>query len=220
MKRYKLHVQFVEEILGSLPASETVFRDFHAAKALAAAEKPMNVNGATPARIEEEIALLPDDEMTEEEKGRTVFLRDQDGTPLIADYVLRGFFKEAASAAREWDGSATKKLSAHKNKINRHLFIKPRMIRLNTHGKQEGYCDRPLRAETMRGPRVALASSEVLPAGTTFVCDIIVLAPQIITEEMLREWLDYGELSGLGQWRSGGKGTFTYKLVELDTKPR
>lgn len=27
------------------------------------------------------------------------------------------------------------------------------------------------------------------------------------------EWLDYGKLRGLGQWRNSGKGRFTYELL-------
>lgn len=27
------------------------------------------------------------------------------------------------------------------------------------------------------------------------------------------EWLDYGKLRGLGQWRNSGKGRFTYEIL-------
>jgi hypothetical protein len=32
-------------------------------------------------------------------------------------------------------------------------------------------------------------------------------------EGIIREWLDYGKLRGLGQWRNSGKGRFSW--VEL-----
>ena len=32
-------------------------------------------------------------------------------------------------------------------------------------------------------------------------------------EKVVREWLDYGELRGLGQWRNSGKGIFTYEIL-------
>ena len=75
--------------------------------------------------------------------------------------------------------------------------------------------ERPLRAETAQGPRVALAASDSIPAGATFTCTLTVLAEQLLTEDLLRELLDYGKYMGFGQWRSGGYGRFTYTLEEL-----
>ena len=28
-----------------------------------------------------------------------------------------------------------------------------------------------------------------------------------------REWLDYGALRGIGQWRNSGKGRYTYEIL-------
>ncbi len=36
-------------------------------------------------------------------------------------------------------------------------------------------------------------------------------------ESLVREWLTYGRLRGLGQWRNSGKGRFTFE--ELDRQP-
>lgn len=33
-------------------------------------------------------------------------------------------------------------------------------------------------------------------------------------EAALLEWLDYGILRGLGQWRNSGKGRFSYVVTE------
>lgn len=33
-------------------------------------------------------------------------------------------------------------------------------------------------------------------------------------EKYVREWLDYGVFSGIGQWRNSGKGRFTYEILE------
>ena len=32
-------------------------------------------------------------------------------------------------------------------------------------------------------------------------------------QKLVLEWLDYGKLRGLGQWRNSGKGRFTYELL-------
>lgn len=33
-------------------------------------------------------------------------------------------------------------------------------------------------------------------------------------EKAVREWLDYGILKGIGQWRNSGKGRFVYELYD------
>ena len=73
-------------------------------------------------------------------------------------------------------------------------------------------CQRPLRAQTMQGERVSLASSDEVPAGAVLTCDVECLDES--HEAAVREWLDYGSLRGLGQWRNSGKGRFEWE--ELD----
>jgi hypothetical protein len=33
-------------------------------------------------------------------------------------------------------------------------------------------------------------------------------------EDTVMEWLDFGELNGLGQWRNGSYGRFTYEIID------
>ena len=101
------------------------------------------------------------------------------------------------------------KLKAYKKVIDGLVFVGPRSIKLNPAG-EIGVCQRPLRANTMQGERVALASSEELPAGTTADFEIILLDESL--EAVVREWLDYGALRGIGQWRNSGKGRFSYEV--------
>ena len=125
----------------------------------------------------------------------------------------KGFLKESWQANRQRPGALSIALKAGKSKIDDLLFIQPRHVILRLPpGGVEGVLERPLRAETARGPRVALAASEMLPAGTWCDVRITVLAPQIITEPLLHEWLDYGRWLGMGQWRSGSYGRFKYTL--------
>lgn len=51
-----------------------------------------------------------------------------------------------------------------------------------------------------------------MPAGTTIEFDVLVMNPKDV--ETVREWLDYGQLRGLFQWRNSGKGRFTWEEVE------
>ena len=68
-----------------------------------------------------------------------------------------------------------------------------------------------LRAATAQGERVALASSETLPAGTTCEFEVQMMRDEL--EPLVEEWLAYGELRGFGQWRNSGKGRFTCERV-------
>jgi hypothetical protein len=36
-----------------------------------------------------------------------------------------------------------------------------------------------------------------------------------IDEALLREWFEYGQYSGLGQWRSAGWGRFTAEIAPV-----
>jgi hypothetical protein len=98
--------------------------------------------------------------------------------------------------------------------VGDYVFVTPPQIQLRN-GKNPPeitYNERPLRAQTPMGERVALARSEMLDAGVHFSCGITVLE-DVIGEEVLRELLDYGYYQGLGQWRGGGYGQFTYQLT-------
>lgn len=75
-----------------------------------------------------------------------------------------------------------------------------------------GDCQRPLRASTAQGERVALANSETVPAGSWCDVEITVLKDDLI--KMVKECLAYGKLKGIGQWRNSSKGRFVFELTE------
>jgi hypothetical protein len=58
---------------------------------------------------------------------------------------------------------------------------------------------------------VALANSETVPPGTVLEFEIVTLDTG--AEAVAREWMDYGRLRGLGQWRNSGKGRFEWEEV-------
>jgi hypothetical protein len=82
-------------------------------------------------------------------------------------------------------------------------------------GETLGVLERPLRAQTAQGERVALARSDTAPAGTTMSFDIMVLGKDV-SKKILDEWLTYGQFRGLGQWRSASWGRFEHS-IELVT---
>lgn len=202
--RYKLRLEFIEMLLGTAPLNAEIYTDFVASKAPATNG---NGNGASELDTLEALDI----------KGRTGFHRDEAGNPLLLDYMFRGFCKEACGALRQQRNRKSAALTNYKSKINAHLFVAERYIPLKLpHAATVTNFERPLRAETMRGPRVALASSDSVPIGTWCEFTLEVLAPEIITEPLLTEWLDYGRFVGIGQWRSGSHGRFVYRLRKLD----
>lgn len=197
----KIRITLTEEMLGTACANKEVHEEYIASKSKDAAKS------------KEELESLPATELME--KGTTVFHRDDDGTPIIYDYQLKGFLKEATGIMVDLSDKEIRigktKLSkfTHKRIVDNFVFVYPRKIRL---AALSPVCTRPLRADTMQGERVALASSETVPAGTTFECEIKTLTPQL--DELMGKCLDYGAMKGLGQWRNSGKGRFTWEEVK------
>lgn len=194
MNSMKVRITLLEEILGTLPGDKEVFRKFIATKA------------PDQSKVEEEVASI--EEMYE--KGITVFPRNADKQPCVYDYLIKGFFKNACKAMRDADGSESKKLTAYKTKIDNLIFIEERLIPIQFDG-EIGFCERPLRASTAQGERVALACSESIPAGATLEFTITTLKKEMMNYVI--EWLDYGKYNGLGQWHNSGKGKFTWEDI-------
>jgi hypothetical protein len=199
----KIKITFTEELLGTKAANKDVFATFIASKA------------PDGDRRKEEL----DTAEHREEAGTTIFHRNEAGDLMLWDYQVKGFLKEAADILRQTeeepkqtDGEkkTRKRWGSAKSKFDNFVFVFPRKISL---GKKEcdDICERPLRAQTMQGPRVSLARSEVISAGTSFEIEIRLLPNAPITEPMIRECLDYGQFKGIGQWRNSGKGRFTWE---------
>ncbi len=223
METIKIRVTLQEEMLGMSSADPEIHKKFIASRS-GDAEK-----------IKEEQESLPADTLFE--KALTVFPRDPDGDPMLWDYQIKGFYKDAigmlqrvkqSCAKCEGTGKVIVKeeekdcptckgtgevkrkiMPAYKSVIDGLVFVAPRKIKIVLpKGTAVGLCTRPLRADTPQGPRVCLCTSETVPAGSILEMTIKSLDASIMPH--LREALDYGELRGLGQWRNSGKGRFTW----------
>ena len=191
-----MHVRltFDEPLLGTSPANSEIYREFIGSKAPDAAS------------VEDEVASLGADAVAE--KGMTVFPRLEDGTPFLWDYQIKGFFKDACGVLRKVPGKRSAKIKAYKKEIDGLIFPQPRKIPLSLSGPVRE-CQRPLRAQTAQGERVSLAMSEEVPEGSAVEFDVFCLDDG--QADNVREWLDYGALRGIGQWRNSGKGRFTWE---------
>lgn len=208
MTIYRVEVTFTEPMLGGAPLNAEIYSNYIATKkADADPTEPL-----TDVEIAEELDTLP-----EGDKGVTGFHRDEQGNPFVFDYTWRGYFKEAASFLRSIPSTESKGLTSYKKKIDGLLFVYPRRIPLVLTGPIT-MNQRPLRAETMQGPRVTLACSEQVPAGSRMVFELASLANSIMSEDIIREWLDYGAVKGFGQWRNASWGRFEYTMTSV-SKP-
>lgn len=196
----KIKITLTEDMLGTASGNKDIHEEFIASKSKDAAKS------------KEELEALSAEELVD--KAVTVFHRDDDGTPILFDYQIKGFIKEAVGVLLELQGEVKvgkTKLSkfTHKRLVDNYVFVTPRKIRLGAVGP---ICTRPLRADTMKGERVSLASSETMPAGTAFECEVNTLTPEL--EPLMRACLDYGALKGIGQWRNSGKGRFSWEEIK------
>lgn len=198
MKKIDVKITFTEGILGTSPNDEEIYANFIASKAPDAST------------IEDEIAAVGSDEVIE--KGTTVFPRTEDGIPFMYDYQVKGFFKDACGMLARVKTTKSSKIKAYKKVIDGLIFVGPRQIPIQT-SDEITICQRPLRAQTAQGERVALASSEEIAAGATMVFTITTLQDDLV--ETIREWLNYGQLRGLGQWRNSGKGKFIAEIMSV-----
>lgn len=204
MKELKVRITFTEPLLGTRPADPELHTRFVASKAPDAKT------------MAEEVADFGAQEV--EERGKTIFMKLDDGTPFMYTYMLKGFFKETARALKKVPGTKTSKQSAYIKKIDNNIFVRghlkgrPRVMPLYLPMNLDMTAtdnQRPLRASTPQGERVALAHSEEAPAGTYFECSIFCDIDS--DAELVREWLDRGRWKGMGQWRNADHGLFEWE---------
>jgi len=190
--------------LGTVTADPEVYKRFIAEK-------------ATPEQVEEELSSLPPQERLGEMevKGWTRFASDDRGL-FIWDYMVKGFLKHAGEVL-----VSQHKIKAIRGKIDDLVNISPRKIYLEREGqlitKPDSVYERPLRGMTPQGPRVCLARSDLLepPVNAEFTIEVLSGKKEEITLPLVLGLLDYGQFCGLGQFRNGGFGQFTwYALVK------
>lgn len=197
MKTMKIRITTIEEMLGSLPNNKELHETYIASKAPDAKS------------IEEEVAAVGEGAVIEQQM--TVFPRHNE-RPVLFDYQIKGFFKDSAGSLRKVSGSESSKIKAYKKEIDGLIFVSPRYILIDFDGEMD-CCQRPLRASTPQGERVALAHSEAIPAGAVLEFEVTCLNDGLV--KAVKEWLNYGKLRGLGQWRNSGKGRFHYEILDI-----
>lgn len=141
-----------------------------------------------------------DPDIDERELKRwTGFPKDEQGI-YIWSVLVKGWLKELGNNyAKHMD------VKAARSKINNFVFVHPRKIYLGL-DEPDGVLERPLRAETMKGPRITLVKSDTVSAGTHIAFELHILGHPEITPQFIENLMTYGQFMGLGQWRTGGYG--------------
>lgn len=198
--RTKIRLIFTEPLLGTLSGNKEIAGEFILSK--------------YPGKglSQDEVDAQPDP-CEELEKISTLFARDAEGRPILWDYHIKGFFKDACGMLKRGYGEMGKMsrlLKPHKKLVDGCIFVFPRQIVIQVAG-EIGWEQRPIRVQTAQGERVALARSERIPAGSSLEFEILLLDARLF--QQVDEWLDYGALRGLGQWRNGSFGRFGWEIV-------
>jgi len=159
---------------------------------------------------------------------------DEDETttwPIISTHMLLGNFKENANIVINGTHKDDKKsllpaqLSTKVSVGEQFAMsvkpVEPFMIPSNDIVRN-GNGDREILERIVRWTNnfgkteTAIATSEMLPEGTTFGCILRVRKNSPISEDFLKELLEYGKNNGLGSWRgSGNKGSYYWQLEKL-----
>jgi hypothetical protein len=201
--KYKL--TFTEPVLGTWAGDPQLAGEFIASK---------NPDG--PAKDEEK--TIEEFDLAEQLiKGSTVFPK-LNGIPFFWDYQFKGFFKESCYQmvfSNTMTMAELKKFRLtpylYKRTIASQIFVLPRKIMIHGAPETLEFCERPLRGETMKGERICLARSEMCPTGVT--CEIEVVCLNKKLEAFIPQWLKYGELKGMLQWRNSGMGRFSTEEI-------
>lgn len=222
---FNITIDFLTPILGTIPKDRKVFETHIQSKA---ADKGEGHGGLSADELKAEVESIEE----VEERGTTGFFTNAAGTPYLFDYQIKGFFKEVGNTLK---GDKQLNVTALKSKIDQYVFIRDRrnpfipgesmspcesdMDELivwapqNGHGYRQGTIERPLRAETAKGPRVSLARSDVL-GNVALSFGLVVFNSPAINGKLLQDILAYGQFKGTGQWRNGGWGRFTVRSFD------
>lgn len=209
----RVKLTFIDSILGGEPGSKELHADYIQSKIPPDVYSPAELKKIQ----QEELDAL----MEGDEKGKTIFYKDPDGNPCLKNNHIKGFFKSACKALRDDKSNLSSKITAYKSEIDHKVFIyadkadkSNRFIRIQNCG-EVGSCQRPLRAQTAQGERVAIADSEEVEAGAFIEFDVVTLQndKKPLGNKLVKEWLEYGEFSGLGQWRNSGHGAFVFEVI-------
>ena len=198
---YEVELVFLEPVLGTTPDAKDVYEQY-------VIEKGVSAGGKQIVQMQDELETLS------VARGKTDFHR-VGNTPIMYNYTITGMLVEACKSIRDLAdaGYLSYGLTSYKPLIRGAIVARPRRIPFILSGPTYDF-PRILRADTPKGQRTAPVCSVCVPQGSKLLFFLDVIGTRI-TEDLLREWLEYGERKGLGGWRSGGWGVYRYSMREV-----
>lgn len=203
-----MRCEFIEPVLGSNPGSNQVATDYVSKLAPDAKSR------------KEEVELYGEEDV--EDTLTTKFYQEEiNGHKhyYLLTYQVEGFLKAAAEALKR---AGLTNIVAFKKTLNQTVFVSgkdsvspiERKIEIHRPAKTGIRTNqRSLKASTPKGDRTALASSEEIAKGATFEIWVFILDKRVAN--FVLSLMEYGELSGIGQWRNAGYGRFRTE-IEID----
>lgn len=205
-------------LLGTQPPSLAIRQEYLQKRALKNLKGIALADKQAQLDLENEIFSLD-----EEGSGLNIFARDSARNDCIClmGHHIKGFFKETLLAIK-----AQANIAMPQGKVDTLLFVEPRFIPITRDGKEiyeeDDILERPLIADTPKGKRTALQSSEQLYDPWEVQFEITLMPNKATAKSDALTWehvdlaLQYGAFHGLGQWRNAAYGKFRYELLEAD----
>lgn len=246
MEKMFIEVKLIEPALGTTPGNKDVFSEYIASKAPDAATKEEEIASFGEEEIERKQTTTfmkgwfrPTeyrniDILDTRDNPNGSIIPEEDGNvrlPFIWNYQIRGMFKDSCGLLSRSRYGLSADMSAYKKVIDGGIMVHPRRIAIELpeyYYDEDGVlrqCDpdnlpilqRPLRISGPSGERTALASSEMIPAGSSIKFCIEYADPR--NRDVIVEWLNYGSEHGIGAWRNSGRGSFIWRELNPDYSP-
>lgn len=157
----------------------------------------------------------------EDDKGINVFARDSKRGDCLClmGHHIKGFFKESLLFLQPQAG-----IAMPQKKVDGLLFVEPRFIPIMRGDEkiyeEDNVLERPLIANTPRGPRTALQASEQIEDPWWIEFELTLLPSTATAKSKALTWdavelaLQYGAYHGIGQWRNAAYGKYKYQRVD------
>lgn len=203
--KYKVKIKFRDKVLANIPTS------FQALKYVAKKQLQDEGKQVTDEAVEERAEELAEEVGAEEtEEQLLAFRRDEKGL-YMRESNVKGLFKEAGRILG---------IRGVQEAVRHGLFVKPEKIYFTRDGEvvkePDGVVESGIRVMTAKGMRSSIKRAEYLerPELEFELLIIPAVTKRVLTEDRVREILEYGQEIGMGGDRTLGMGKFD--LVEFE----
>jgi hypothetical protein len=224
MINYKIKLNFIRKILGSQPANEDLKKSY-ITKKMMTGKTGMSAEIAMD-KVEDEISNLNNDERIKnvieeiDSKSLTVFFRDKEKRIGISDIQLRGFIKDNFAFVGRNSKWITKRKgedfftdAPFRDFIGSRIMFKQDLFPFEIQPEKIEIFQRPIRVQTMLGPRVSITASESIEPPNSITIEFAT------TDDIKEEWIpkifDRGIFRGLGQFSNAQFGSFQYEILDV-----